>query len=484
MTQAKHPTADGRIDRRKNRHHRAKANRHKKNPCPHAPATIDLSDMEGTFYFHPRRRRHNRWTLKVRWPETQTDTDGFPLFIVGYAIQVEQRAQGSSDTWVMDSRHQVPAKNIDDDGSLDHFTVDGIHAKSEYRYKVRAFSRNCRGDWSDYLEVGTPDDTPIAPQDVEIQRASHGIRLTWEGDFDSNDDEIIDQTIAHYVAELWTADTRVDMAFTATNAGDEFTSSGHGMQNGDVVMLSRNTDNDSLPGNFKSWKPFYIVNRTTNTFQLSVEAGGSVRPVTSDGEGRVHHNLARKQRHIHKQAHRFRIDVGDFPEDTRFYGWVRAVTDHRLKSAYIPATAAGNDDPDATPDGRRPMWHRHKLDATIRGTVTAQTYPVPIRVDDDYRIRRVYAAFDQVTAGGATLFDIEINGSTFVFDGNTGDMVTIASGERRGASTAMTNMDLDRGDHIRVQAYSVTGTGPTNGTVTIVADRRKDGADVDTGGGD
>lgn len=147
-----------------------------------------------------------------------------------------------------------------------------------------------------------------------------------------------------------------------------------------------------------------------------------VQPVniTTDGSGDVLWGLVRVQRHVRLHHADFRIDPEDFDEDTRFYGEVASESDHRSKSAFIPATAPlANDDPDATPTGRRPAWHRHVLTFTILGPVEAKTYRVPHRSDDDYLVRRVAAAAGKTGAGGATKFDVKVNGATFVFDSDT-----------------------------------------------------------------
>src|SRR6185436_10357692 len=148
---------------------------------------------------------------------------------------------------------------------------------------------------------------------------------------------------------------------------------------------------------------------SSTTFKLVFAESGTPINLTTNGDGVVHIGLVRKARHSHRHHHRFRIDPDDYDEDVKFYGRVRSHSDHRSKSAWIPATAPdGNDDPDATPTGRRPLWHRHGgMTFTIPNFVREKTYSVPHRMEDDYIIRRVTAAAGKAGSGGSTHFDIK-----------------------------------------------------------------------------
>jgi len=72
-------------------------------------------------------------------------------------------------------------------------------------------------------------------------------------------------------------------AFTAANATNLFTSAGHGLSNGDVVLVSNS--GGALPSGLSTYTPYYVINRTTNDFQLSTTAGGSAVDITTDGTG-------------------------------------------------------------------------------------------------------------------------------------------------------------------------------------------------------
>lgn len=77
-----------------------------------------------------------------------------------------------------------------------------------------------------------------------------------------------------------------DVAFTATstatgtgqNTGDTITLNGHGLVNGDRVTFSVLTGGTGL----SLGATYYVVNKATDTFQVSLTAGGAVVPVTAD----------------------------------------------------------------------------------------------------------------------------------------------------------------------------------------------------------
>jgi len=71
------------------------------------------------------------------------------------------------------------------------------------------------------------------------------------------------------------------VACTMQNAGDTVTKSSHGLSNGQAVMFK----GASLATPVLPDKLYYVVNKTTSTFQLSAVVGGAVIPLTSDGSG-------------------------------------------------------------------------------------------------------------------------------------------------------------------------------------------------------
>lgn len=72
-------------------------------------------------------------------------------------------------------------------------------------------------------------------------------------------------------------------AVTITNASPSvITWSAHGMVNGDMVRLSTT---GALPAGFEIDTTYYIVNKTINTFQLSISSGGAAINTSSAGSG-------------------------------------------------------------------------------------------------------------------------------------------------------------------------------------------------------
>ncbi len=73
------------------------------------------------------------------------------------------------------------------------------------------------------------------------------------------------------------------IVFTADSTTDTATATAHGMVNGTPVCVV-NTGG-SLPGGLIIKTVYYVVNKTSNTFQLSLTAGGSAVDITSNGTG-------------------------------------------------------------------------------------------------------------------------------------------------------------------------------------------------------
>lgn len=69
---------------------------------------------------------------------------------------------------------------------------------------------------------------------------------------------------------------------TADAGTDFLTAVAHGRSNGDVVLLS--TD-DTLPAGLAAATAYYVVNKTTDTFQLALSSGGAAIDLTDAGTG-------------------------------------------------------------------------------------------------------------------------------------------------------------------------------------------------------
>jgi len=77
--------------------------------------------------------------------------------------------------------------------------------------------------------------------------------------------------------------SRSKQTVTATNATNVLNATAHGLSNGDRVMLT--TTATDLPAGLTSEPVYYVVNKTTNTFQVSATSGGSAVAFTDDGTG-------------------------------------------------------------------------------------------------------------------------------------------------------------------------------------------------------
>jgi hypothetical protein len=71
--------------------------------------------------------------------------------------------------------------------------------------------------------------------------------------------------------------------FVAVASSDVFTSPGHGFSNNDLVVLM----GENLPTGVDASTLYYIVNITTDTFQLSTTSGGAAINITANGSGKA-----------------------------------------------------------------------------------------------------------------------------------------------------------------------------------------------------
>lgn len=74
--------------------------------------------------------------------------------------------------------------------------------------------------------------------------------------------------------------------FTADNATDYLTDTDHGLENGDIVLL----EGDDLPNGLTENTVYYVINKTTNTFQLSTSSGGAAVDFSDDGTGTMQYH--------------------------------------------------------------------------------------------------------------------------------------------------------------------------------------------------
>jgi len=71
------------------------------------------------------------------------------------------------------------------------------------------------------------------------------------------------------------------VAVTFQDAGDTVTRAGHGLANGTIVSFTSITSTTGIA----AYIPYYVINATANTFQLSATSGGAAIALTTDGSG-------------------------------------------------------------------------------------------------------------------------------------------------------------------------------------------------------
>ena len=84
---------------------------------------------------------------------------------------------------------------------------------------------------------------------------------------------------------LFRSPTLTDNTATFTTdylTDDKLTATAHGLRNGDIVQL---TTTDTFPGGLAANVLAYVVNKTTNDFELSLTEGGAAVNITSNGTG-------------------------------------------------------------------------------------------------------------------------------------------------------------------------------------------------------
>lgn len=72
-------------------------------------------------------------------------------------------------------------------------------------------------------------------------------------------------------------------SFTADNTTDTLTSNSHGMSDGDIIFLQNR--GGTLPTGLSANTPYYVINTTINTFQVSLTDGGAPVDFTTNGSG-------------------------------------------------------------------------------------------------------------------------------------------------------------------------------------------------------
>lgn len=96
--------------------------------------------------------------------------------------------------------------------------------------------------------------------------------------------------VAGYHGEIWrlpAGATAVPVEATSISSANPgvVTKASHGLNNGDVVTF---TTTGTLPGTLSINLPYYVVNKATNTFQLSLTSGGAAIDTSSSAGAGAH----------------------------------------------------------------------------------------------------------------------------------------------------------------------------------------------------
>jgi hypothetical protein len=91
---------------------------------------------------------------------------------------------------------------------------------------------------------------------------------------------------------IFNGSTVPQAAFTASATTQLLTSNGHGLQKGDKIFVSSAT---TLPDGLSASTNYYVINPTTNTFQVSATPNGSAVVLGDAGTGTHTYNLKGRQ---------------------------------------------------------------------------------------------------------------------------------------------------------------------------------------------
>ena len=171
-----------------------------------------------------------------------------------------------------------------------------------YVYKGLAYEANTQIPEADRFDldygaaglvvIGATDAAPISIQTATAHGRATGDTVTLTG--------IRGNTAANGTFRITVVDTDeftldfsdgsgpfVMPGFTADGGTDTITCTGHGMPSGRGVRLFTS---GTLPGGLSTGATYYVINPSTDTFQLSATVGGSAIDITDSGTGT--HTLA------------------------------------------------------------------------------------------------------------------------------------------------------------------------------------------------
>jgi hypothetical protein len=376
---------------RRNRKHdvirlKREQRRIQRSPCSRPPETIAVTSLHGE-YDRLEKGRHRKIRARLRWAEVHEDTSGFPITIRNYHVEWEYSADDV--TYFEGGRFVVPAKDDNDPNEKAHYIVRSqISAKLAYRFRVRAISAGdggCRGDWSDWKNLGTPGvEEPPSPSNVTIYaNANDRVVTDWDAIKDPTDDDILDEKIEYFQVQVATAAT-------------------------------------------------FAANK-----------------------------IVKFDRFVHKTRLAVKMPVGG-PYFTR----ARSIGEDKHKSAWIPATLAGNSDPNATADGVNIVAggagktkHKWSVLGRLREVDESDTHDLDI--DEAMTLTKIRLRVKQAPLGGPITVKMYKNNTTLISTTN------ISAGSKRGVDDTL-GAALADGDSISPE-ISAVGTTFAGRNLTIVA---------------
>ena len=146
------------------------------------------------------------------------------------------------------------------------------------------------GDWGIFVEYATGDWYCIAHQQYTTPLSRVGdivarpVGTVRTGELECDGSLISMRTYENLydvIGNDYGLNTGVN--FTADAGTDIITSAGHGRSTGDIIEVTNS--GGALPGGLAADTKYYIINPTTDTFQVSLTSGGSAVDITGAGTG-------------------------------------------------------------------------------------------------------------------------------------------------------------------------------------------------------
>jgi hypothetical protein len=161
---------------------------------------------------------------------------------------------------------------------------------TEFLVSMAGWMERVNGKWQINAGAYTPPAMTITESEL-VERPLVRINRPYKDIYNSITPQLRSATTEWQpgVAESIEAITKFQV--TPDHTTETFTASGHGRSNGDRVKFTAWTgtavDNDNLPTDIIENTFYYIVNATTNTFQVSLTKGGTVATFSSNGTGTI-----------------------------------------------------------------------------------------------------------------------------------------------------------------------------------------------------